>query len=183
MRATWTSMSNIEHYKAKDITGLSLDRAQKLDSLLLKERDSIMELLNFNFVKLKCICSPEIKFLSDASYSPEEKDEKFESLAAFLTESLTEHIDRREILYDKAGAYGNQLFIGNNVAITANPEYGGYTKTFFSENKQVTDILIREYDSLFQRIRQSKFSRKLFGSFVEQNKLLLYENLLVLGRD
>ena len=63
MRTAFGSMSNIIHYGDKEISDLNLAQQKELDKLLIEERNSIINLLNLDNAKLKCICWPKIRFL------------------------------------------------------------------------------------------------------------------------
>jgi len=183
MRATWTSMSNIAHYQGKDCEVLSPDRAGKLDQLLSEERDIILNLLNLDCIKLKCICCPKVVFLSDETYSLHDKQERIEGLKSFLVDSISNRSENREVLCDMAGAYGNQLLIGNQFAIVANPQSGGYTETSVFREKQVVDVLTREYDHLFKRIMRNMKIDDQIQPKDGQSKFLLHEALRVLNSE
>ena len=183
MRATFTSMSDIRHYQGKTVVGLFPSQAKELDDQLVRERKAILRLLNRRSVSLQCICCPKAKFLSGDTYTDNQKRRRFSLLRTFLSGSLDKHLDRRRILCDKAGAYGNQLLIGNRVAIVANPESGGYEKTSVITDRQAVDVLIREYDILFERIWKSK--RIPVGSSAQEyrKEALLQKALLCLERN
>ena len=183
MRATFTSMSNIAHYRAEELLGLSRQQAKELNQMLVRERQAMLRLLSKRRVRLQCICWPKGRFLSDKYYTDPEKRRRFRLLEKFLTSSLENHLDRRRILCDKAGAYGNQLLIGNRIALVANPESGGYTKTSVFEDQQAVDVLNREYDHLFQRIWKNK--RIPAGVSLEKGRAraLLEQALRVLERE
>lgn len=179
MRATLTSMSNIKHYQEKKIADLSFDQAKQLDILLEKERDLFGELLDLENVKLKCICWPRYKFLNKVYYSGNERIERFAALIKFLRNSLEMHSARRQILCDRAGMNGNQIIINNEIAITANPESGGYTKTSIFDEQQAIDILINEYDNLFNRIMKTKFDIGKVSINKRINEKLLLDTLIM----
>jgi len=177
MRATFTSMSNIPHYSGKEIPGLFIKQGKEYDRLLTIERDCILKMLNVEYVKLKCICWPKMRFLSSDFYSDKEKRIRVNLLKSFLKNSLDTHLDSRQILCDEAGAYGNQLIIGNKLAIVANPESGGYTKTSTFKDQQTIDVLIKEYDSLFRRIQRRKKNIGKFNTVKLNNKNMLLNTM------
>lgn len=156
IRATFASMSNIKHYSGKEIKDLTHEEAEKLDELLIKEKIAMNKLLNRSNVHLKCICHPKLKYLSDKTYKKNEKLDRIKLMVSFLEESKNDYIENRQIISEKAGAYGNQLIIGNKIAFFGNPKSGGYTKTSMFENQQVVDVMIHEYDNLFKRLCEEK---------------------------
>ena len=180
MRALFTSMSNIKHYYSKSIKDLSPEQAKDLDCLLVEERDKMISLLNMDCVKLKCICWPRLEFLQPQYYTPKERLERMELLRSFLENSLEEkHISRRQMLCDEVGKHGNQLILGDKIAMIANPRFGGYTKTLVIWDPRIIDVLIREYDNLFNRLLQEK--REFHELTVnDQNRAMLRDVLKML---
>ncbi len=156
MRAAFTSMTNIEHYHNKDIPYRLPEQRRALDKLLVRERKAIDDLLSLENVHLKCICWPKIRFLGK-NYSDEERQKRIALFDAFLSNSMKRFVDRREIVADENGSHGNQLILGRKFAMTANPESGGYSKTSVFDERQMVDVLIREYDNLFSSIKRAKF--------------------------
>ncbi len=169
MRATFTSMSNVRHYEGRRIPGLSPTGARMLDNLLVKERNSILRLLDSKGVSLKCICWPKTDFLSPY-YSEEQRGDRVRLLKRFLRASLRgAYIARRQVLCDRAAAYGNQIIIGRRVAILANPKSGGYGETSIFVERPVIDALIREYDILFNQILKANAKLRALKAGKERN--------------
>jgi len=183
IRATFTSMSNISHYFGKKIPGLFIQQGREYDRLLKEERDIILKMLNLEHVKLKCICWPKMRFLSSDYYNDQEKRKRVNLLKSFLRNSLEKYLDSRQILCDEAGAYGNQLIIGNQLAIVANPESGGYTKTSTFKDQQTIDVLIKEYDILFRRIQKRKKKIGNFNTVKLRNKNMLLNTMNTLDSE
>lgn len=156
IRAAFTSMTNVSHHNDKEIPNISIDQKNELDNLLIQEKEAIDNLLSLKNVHLKCICWPKIRFLSKF-YTEDERTERIKLFDSFLTSSMKQFIERREIIIDKFGSHGNQLIIGRKFAATANEESGGYTKSSIFDDQQMVDVLIKEYDNLFSLIKKNKF--------------------------
>ncbi len=70
-------------------------------SHLEKERDHMLALLDCPLVHLKCICWPQLSFLSDDFYDISEQEERKVRLRAFLVETLGKAFARREVVCDR----------------------------------------------------------------------------------
>lgn len=168
MRATWTSMSNIAHYQRKHIFGLFPSQAKRLDALLVEERKEALKLLAMPCVSLQCICFPLAKFLSDRTYNEREKQKRAQLLRTFFRRSSGQRMGRRKVVCDRAGAYGNQLFVGKRLVIVGNPESGGFTKSSVFTDRATVGVLAHEFDKLFGRICASKRRASLLQKCVDK---------------
>ena len=156
LRASFTSMSNIRHHQNKPIFGLLTWQAIRLDDLLEAERNLMLQLLTLPTVNLKCICWPKESFLSEPYYTKSEKEKRRTLLRAFLQDSLDDSSSIHQIVCDESAKYGNQLMIGKSIAIMANPRSGGYTETSVFKDSEAVDVLVREFDHQFRRIRKQR---------------------------
>jgi hypothetical protein len=181
MRATFGSMSNIIHYGNKKIPDLNLEQKKELDELLIKERNCIINLLNMDNVKLKCILWPRLQFLK--YYSDEEKRERAELLKAFLNSSIEKYTASRQILFDEAGTYGNLIIVSNNQAIVSNPQSGGFRETSVFKDSQTLYVLTREYDNLFERIWKGKLDFRKYKTEEERNRGMMFDALNLLEQE
>jgi len=181
LRAAFTSMSNMIHYGGKEVPDLNLDQQKELDNLLIEERNSFISLLNMDNVKLKCIIWPKLRFLD--YYTEEEKRERYSLLKSFLIDSLNKYVINRRILCDETGSHGNLILIGNKEAIISNPQSGGYTKTSTFNKPDIIDVLINEYDIMFNSILKRKSDLLEVESDKEQNKSMILSCIDILNRE
>ena len=176
MRSAFTSMSNIKHYSGKIISDITTEKhKKKLDDLLVKERNNIIELLNLKNVYLKCICYPKQKRLKQDTYTEDEKKLRFYHLKKFIDNSIEEYLYSRQIVYDVSGSQGSILIFDKNIALFANPVSGGYKKSSVFTDLQTVQVLTDEYDKLFERILKNKIN--FYINSEDFNKVLLCEML------
>lgn len=179
LRAAFTSMSNIRHHQEKPIFGLLAWQATRLDDLLEAEKNLMSELLALQVVHLKCICWPKESFLSEPYYTKKEREERKKLMRDFLQDSLDDTYARRQIVCDESAKYSNQLIFGKLTAIMANPKSGGYTETSVFKDRETVDVLVREFDHQFHRIRKQRMCA-LIQERKPQREFLLREVICAL---
>lgn len=181
MRAAFTSISNMIHYGDKGVDDLTSKELQELDKLLIDERDKMITLLDFQNVNLKCVCWPMAKFLK--YYTTKEKIDRFDLLRQFLNDSLNNYLEKRQILCDISGSYGNVLILDNKYAIVSNPQFGGYKGSTIFKDSETISVLISEFDNSFKRISRNKINLGRYVVEEEFNKMTIFETLNILDQE